>query len=181
MYAPLSNQQYVALAQQYGTPLYVYHAPTIASQYQRLQQGFAGTHARFFYACKALTNPHVLRYMHSLGVGADCSSINEVRIAMLAGFAPQQILYTSNGIHFSEIAEAVALGVHVNIDSLSNLQKFGEAYGGGYPVGIRLRPNIMAGGNIKISTGHAASKFGIPVEQANEVVELIKQYQLHIN
>ena len=63
----------------------------------------------------------------------------------------------------SEIEEAVAAGVHINIDSISNLEKFGKKYGHSYPVGIRIRPNIMAGGNLKISTGHDGSKFGIPV------------------
>ena len=96
----LSDDQLFSIADQYGTPVYVYHAECIAAQYHKLQQGFAGTNARFFYACKALTNLHVLRYIKDLGAGADCSSINEVKLAMLAGFAPTDILYTSNGISF---------------------------------------------------------------------------------
>ncbi len=71
----------------------------------------------------------------------------------MPGFPPSRILYTSNGIDFDEIEEAKELGVHINIDSLSNLEKFGKKFGYSYPVGIRLRPNILAGGNLKISTG----------------------------
>jgi diaminopimelate decarboxylase len=99
---------------------------------------------------------------------------------LFAGFPPANILYTSNGIHFSEIEMAQALGVHINIDSLSNLQKFGQKFGATYPVGIRLRPNILAGGNMKISTGHDKSKFGIPVEQLDQVLLMVEQYQLQI-
>jgi diaminopimelate decarboxylase len=103
-----------------------------------------------------------------------------VKLALMAGFEPDQILYTSNNILFEEIAEAKEIGVHINIDSLSNLKKFGQAYGGTYPVGIRLRPNIMAGGNLKISTGHAGSKFGVPLEDIQELLQVQKETGLHI-
>ena len=167
----LSNTQLSQLADRFGSPLYVYHAEKIKDQYEKLTSGFSSLNTRFFFACKALTNINILKYIASLGCGIDCSSINEVKLALHAGVTPDKILYTSNGIDFEEIQEAAESGVHVNIDSLSNLEKFGKAYGGSYPVGVRLRPNILAGGNLKISTGHEKSKFGIPIDQ----VELIKQ------
>jgi diaminopimelate decarboxylase len=101
-------------------------------------------------------------------------------LALHAGFDPKNILYTSNGIAFEEIQEAVELGFNINIDSLSNLKKFGQQYGHSYPVGIRLRPNIMAGGNLKISTGHEKSKFGIPIEQLDSILALIKTHNIYI-
>lgn len=177
----ISDAQLQAAASQYGTPLYMYHAEKITAQYQQLQNAFEGVYARFFYASKALTNLAVLQHIHSIGCNIDCSSINEVYLALKAGFNPEQILYTSNGISFEEIEAAVEAGVSVNIDSLSNLEKFGQAYGSRYPVGIRLRPNIMAGGNLKISTGHNGSKFGIPIEQLNEILTIKDQYKLRIN
>src|SRR4029077_7695561 len=134
----------------------------------------------FFYACKALTNINILRYIKLLGANVDCSSVNEVKMALHAGFPPERILYTSNGIAFSEIVEAKELGVIINIDSLSNLEKFGKKYGHSYPVGIRLRPNIMAGGNIKISTGHDKSKFGVPIDQLEKILSLVKQHNILI-
>jgi diaminopimelate decarboxylase len=103
-----------------------------------------------------------------------------VKLAVYACFAPENILYTSNGIAFSEIEEAKNARVNINIDSLSNLEKFGHKYGHSYPVGIRLRPNILAGGNIKISTGHDKSKFGIPVDQVDKITEVVKKYNLFI-
>jgi diaminopimelate decarboxylase len=176
----LSPQHLVSIADEFGTPLYVYDADDITAQYRKLTDAFAETDTRFFYACKALTNIQVLRHIKSIGCNVDCSSINEVKIALHAGFEPKNILYTSNGIHFSEIEEAQSLGVHINIDSLSNLEKFGKKFGHHYPVGIRLRPNIMGGGNLKVSTGHDKSKFGIPVDQLDKILALVTKYNLFI-
>src|SRR5664279_1468672 len=175
----LSHQQLSAIAEEFGTPVYVYHAEKISEQYAKLVSAFKKNDTKFFYACKALTNINILRYIKSIGANIDCSSVNEVKLAIHAGFAPENILYTSNGVAFSEIEEAINSGVNINIDSLSNLEKFGKKYGHSYPVGIRLRPNILAGGNIKISTGHDKSKFGIPVEQIDKVLSLVKRTNLH--
>ena len=176
----LTNEQLKQIASQYGSPVYVYHAERIKEQYENLLHAFAGTDTRFFYAAKALTNISVLKYILSIGCNIDCSSVNEARLAIHAGFTPGQILYTSNNIAFSEIAEAKELGISINIDSLSNLRKFGEAYGGTYPVGVRLRPNIMAGGNLKISTGHSNSKFGVALEDLESILQVQRETGLHI-
>lgn len=176
----LSTEQLLQVAHDYGTPLYVYHAEKIKEQYGKLTSAFSIVDTKFFYASKALTNINILRYVKEIGCNIDCSSINEVKLALHAGFEQQRILYTSNGIAFDEIEEAVAAGVHINIDSLSNLEKFGKKYGHSYPVGIRIRPNIMAGGNLKISTGHEGSKFGIPVNQLDKIEEIVKQNNLFI-
>ncbi len=177
----LSHKQLAGIAREFGTPVYVYHAEKIKEQYNKLAVAFENSNAVFFYACKALTNINILRYVKSLGAKIDCSSINEVKLALHAGFSAQRILYTSNGIAFSEIEEAQELGVIINIDSLSNLEKFGKKFGHTYSVGIRLRPNIMAGGHIKISTGHEKSKFGIPIEQVEKILAVVDKYNLHIN
>ena len=169
----LSHHQLIEVAKEFGTPVYVYHAEKIAEQYRKLTAAFSKSNTQFFYACKALTNISILRFIQSLGAGVDCSSINEARLALHAGFSPQQVLYTSNGIGFNEIMEAKELGVNINIDSLSGIEKFGQQYGHTYPIGIRLRPNIMAGGNLKISTGHDKSKFGIPAPSLIKVLPVI--------
>lgn len=176
----LSHTLLLDLADRFGTPLYVYHAEKIKEQYEKLASGFSNVNSRFFFACKALTNINILKYIHSLGCGIDCSSINEVKLALYAGVPAEQILYTSNGIGFDEIEEAVQNGVHVNIDSLSNLEKFGKKFSNSYPVGVRLRPNILAGGNLKISTGHEKSKFGIPIDQIDFLRSIVDQYNIKI-
>lgn len=174
----LTPAQLRNMASEFGTPLYVYDAEKIAEQYQKLTAAFSQCDTKIFFACKALTNVNILKHIRSIGCNVDCSSINEVKIALLAGFDPANVLYTSNGIHFSEIEEAQSLGVHINIDSLSNLEKFGKRFGKAYPVGIRLRPNIMGGGNIKISTGHDKSKFGIPVDKLPDILRVVETYDL---
>jgi len=177
----LSPDHLINLAQQFGTPLYAYHAEKIREQYHKLTSAFRDSNTTFFYACKALTNVNILRYIHELGANVDCSSINEVRLALHAGFPSQRILYTSNGIGFDEIEEAQSLGVIINIDSLSNLEKFGKRFGSAYPVGVRLRPNIMAGGHLKMSTGHDKSKFGIPVDQIDLILDIVEKYDLKVH
>jgi diaminopimelate decarboxylase len=181
MFKPLSDEVLRQLADEFSTPLYVYDGEKIAEQYQLLQAAFNPASTRFFYACKSLTNVNILRLIKNLGCGIDCSSINEAYLAIQAGCSPNNILYTSNGIAFEEIVAATELGIHINIDSLSNLEKFGARFGHSYPVGIRLRPNIMAGGNLKISTGHEKSKFGIPLEDIQLVLDLVKTHNLQIS
>ena len=170
----LTHSQLVELAQRFGTPLYVYHAEKIREQYASLTRAFSGCPTRFFYACKALTNINVLKYIASLGAGLDCVSINEVRLGLKAGFTPERILFTPNCVDFSEIEEGKELGVNLNIDNISILEQFGNKYGGSYPILIRFNPHIMGGGNYKISTGHIDSKFGISIHQLRHIERIIK-------
>ena len=176
----LSRQQLLDIAKEFGTPVYVYHAGKIKEQYGKLVAAFSSLDTKFFYACKALTNINILKYVNSLGCGIDCSSVNEVKLALHAGVPKEKILYTSNGISFAEIEEVASHGVHLNIDSLSNLEKFGKKYGSSYPVGVRIRPNILAGGNLKISTGHEKSKFGIPVDQVDHILQLAQKHSIKV-
>src|SRR5918995_738368 len=96
----LTNEFLISLAKSYGSPLYVYHAEKIKAQYERLRNAFSGFDAEIFYACKALTNINVLRFIREIGCNIDCSSSNEVKLAVHAGFSPERILYTSNNISF---------------------------------------------------------------------------------
>jgi diaminopimelate decarboxylase len=90
-------------------------------------------------------------------------------------------MFTPNFAEFSEIVEAVELGLIINIDNLSYLKKFGKRYGKSYPCCIRLNPHIMAGGNYKISTGHQNSKFGISVYQLQQVMEVVEEYSIPVS
>ncbi len=168
----MTNDQLLHVANKFGTPVYAYNADIMTTQFKKLSEAFSAFPNKIFYACKALTNVNVLKHFDSIGCAIDCSSINEVKLALFAGVANKNILYTSNGIAFEEIEEAAALKVNINIDSLSNLTKFAQKYTNTYPVGVRIRPNILAGGNLKISTGHEKSKFGIGLNQINDVAKL---------
>jgi diaminopimelate decarboxylase len=176
----LSHQPLIDIADEFGTPVYVYHAERIAEQYKKLQKAFAGSNARFFYACKSLTNINILKYMQSIGVSLDCVSVNEVKLGLMAGFDKKDILYTPNCVDFAEIIEAKELGVNINIDNISILEQFGHKFGDSYPVCIRLNPHIMAGGNYKISTGHIDSKFGISIHQMRHIERIVKSTNLNV-
>lgn len=176
----LTPSQLVQLAGEFGTPLYVYHAEKIKEQYDKLRQAFTAVPTRFFYACKALTNINILKYINTLGAGLDCVSINEVKLGLKAGFEPKNILYTPNCVDFAEVMEAKDLGVNINLDNISLLEQFGNRFGGSYPVCIRLNPHIMAGGNFKISTGHVDSKFGISIHQLRHIERVVKTFGMRI-
>jgi diaminopimelate decarboxylase len=176
----LSHTQLAELANRFGTPVYVYHAEKIKEQYEALQNAFEGCRARFFYACKALTNINILKYVESLGANIDCVSINEVKLALKAGFTPERILFTPNCVDFAEIEAGKDLGVNLNIDNISILEQFGAKYGGSYPICIRFNPHIMGGGNYKISTGHIDSKFGISIHQMRHIERVVKSTGLNV-
>ena len=180
MATPLSDNQLIGIAEKFGTPVYVYDTAVIAEQYRRLCTAFSTTSARFFYAAKALSNVSILRFMKEIGTSLDCVSINEVRLGLMAGFRPDEILFTPNSVEFSEILEARELGVHINIDNISILEQFGNRFGNTYPVCIRLNPHILAGGNYKISTGHIDSKFGISIHQLRHIDRIVKSTGLKV-
>lgn len=176
----LESSSLIEIANQFGSPVYIYHAEKIEEQYLKLTHAFKDCNAKIFYACKSLTNVNILKYVHSLGASVDCVSINEVKLALLAGFEPKQILYTPNCVAIDEIFEAKELGVNINIDNISILEQFGNKFGGSYPVCIRLNPHIMAGGNYKISTGHIDSKFGISIHQMRHIERVVQTTGLHV-
>lgn len=168
------------ITNEFGTPLYVYDAAKIVAQVESLNKAFAGADLRIKFATKALTNISILKLLRKNGVGVDAVSINEARLAILAGFAPEGINFTPSCVDFSEIKEGVDLKLNVNVDNLTMLEKFGQTFGNTYPCGIRLNPHIMAGGNLKISTGHIHSKFGISIQQLPQIKEIIRKYNIDL-
>ena len=164
-----------------GTPVYVYDAGVMARQVHRLRSAYAPLPLRIMYACKALPNLAVLRWMRELGCGIDAVSTQEVELALRAGFAPQDILFTPNMVAYAEYQRAVELGVHINIDSLSMLEHFGHDFGDRVPVCIRINPHIMAGGHERISTGHVDSQFGLSIHQLRHVHRVVASTGLRVN
>jgi len=169
-----------ALAEKHQTPLYVYDGEKIVTQYKRLKNAFGDTRVKIKYAAKALTNQSILTLLQKAGAGVDVVSVQELQLALRAGFASSEIMFTPNCVDFSEIEEAVSLKVHVNVDNLPFLQRFGEQYGSSYPVCIRINPHIDAGGNEKIMTGHRESKFGISIEQEKEILSIVSQHKINV-
>lgn len=170
------------LAQQFGTPLYVYDAEVIQEHLDRFRQGFNSVNLKVKYACKALTNMSVMKYLLKQGTGLDTVSLSEIQMGLTVGFAPNDIVFTPNCVDFSEIEQAVELGVKINIENLSNLEKFGKKYGGTVPVCVRLNPQIAAQSNTdKVDWWHKQSKFGISLDQIDNVKALEAQYDMTID
>jgi len=169
------------ITEEFGSPVYIYDAEKIKSQYQHLVSSFPGVDLKVKYAMKALSNISIIKYLKSLGAGLDAVSIQEVQLGLRAGYAPEEIMFTPSCVDFAEIDEAIALGLIINIDNIAILEQFGHKYGNRTPICLRLNPHIMAGGHHKISTGHIDSKFGISILQSRHLLRVIDTYNLHIN
>lgn len=177
----MENSQLLQIAKDFGSPVYVYDAEKISSQYHRLTSAFSKVKSlKINYAVKALSNISVLKLMHKLGSGIDTVSIQEVQLGLKAGFKPEQIIFTPNGVSLEEIETAAKLGVQINIDNLSILEQFGTKHPK-TPVCIRINPHVMAGGNTNISVGHIDSKFGISIHQIPHILRIVENTKMNIN
>ena len=173
------REKLLEIANKYGTPVYVYDLQKITSQYKKLKKSFK-IDVKIKYACKALSNIAILKHMKNLGSGLEAVSIEEINLGIIAGFKPSEIVYTPSSASFEDIEYALKKGVDVNIEDLQNLEEVGKKYGSKYFVGIRINPSVLAGGNKKISTGHADSKFGIPSTQIKDILKIVKKYDLKV-
>ncbi|WP_196892838.1 diaminopimelate decarboxylase [Aureivirga marina] len=177
----MNRELLLALAEKYDSPLYVYDSEKIIKQYKRITKAFSKVKKlKINYATKALSNVSVLKVFKNLNSGLDTVSYQEVLLGLEAGFKPEDIIFTPNGVSLEEIELVAKLGVQINIDNLSILEQFGHHYPN-IPVCIRLNPHIMAGGNSKISVGHIDSKFGISIYQVPHIKRVVENTNMTIN
>ncbi|CAL2104762.1 Diaminopimelate decarboxylase [Tenacibaculum sp. 190524A02b] len=177
----MNRKDLLKLANTYGCPLYVYDTDVIINQYKKITNAFSKVkNVKINYATKALSNINILKVFNSLKSGLDTVSIQEVKLGLLAGFEPKNIIYTPNGVSLQEIEEVAKLGVQINIDNLSILELFGQKHPE-IPVCIRINPHVMAGGNSKISVGHIDSKFGISIHQVPHIKRVVENTGMRIN
>ena len=177
----MEREYLLSLVEKYDSPLYVYDAEKIEEQYKRITGAFSSVkHLKINYAVKALSNVNILKLFKSFNAGLDTVSVQEVQLGLKAGFDPQDIIFTPNGVSIEEIVQAKDLGVQINIDNLSILEQFGQKYPK-TPVCIRINPHIMAGGNSKISVGHIDSKFGISIHQLPLIHRVVENTGMLIN
>lgn len=170
-----------SLVNKYESPLYVYDTEKIISQYQRITKAFSKVkNVKINYAVKALSNLNILKVFNKLGSGLDTVSIQEVQLGLTAGVAPEDIIFTPNGVSLEEIETVAKLGVQINIDNLSILELFGQKHPN-IPVCVRINPHVMAGGNSKISVGHIDSKFGISIYQVPHIKRVVDNTGMKIN
>ncbi|OBX24493.1 diaminopimelate decarboxylase [Gelidibacter algens] len=177
----MEHKTLLQIAKDFESPVYVYDSDKIGAQYKRLTSAFSKVKKlKLNYAVKALSNISILKLFKTLGSGLDTVSIQEVKLGLMAGFSPEQIIFTPNGVSLEEIEMAAKLGVQINIDNLSILEQFGTRHPK-TPVCIRINPHVMAGGNTNISVGHIDSKFGISIHQIPHLLRIIDNTKMNIN
>ncbi|BAO74543.1 diaminopimelate decarboxylase [Winogradskyella sp. PG-2] len=177
----MKNNTLLKIAKDFESPVYVYDSETITTQYKRLTKAFGKVkNLKLNYAVKALSNISILKLFNTLGSGIDTVSIQEVQLGLKAGFKPENIIFTPNGVSLEEIENVSKLGVQINIDNLSILEQFGTKHPN-IPVCIRINPHVMAGGNTNISVGHIDSKFGISIHQIPLILRTVENTKMNIN
>ncbi len=161
------------LADKYQTPYYVYDFDYITNQYQELKTAFKARKSLIAYAVKANSNLSVIKHLASLGAGADCVSIGEVKRALKVGIAPYKIIFSGVGKIDSEIKEALELGIlMINVESDAELQRvetIAKELDVVARISIRVNPNIDPKTHPYISTGLHENKFGVDIDTAKRM------------
>ncbi len=154
-----------SLVDEYGTPLYVYDQSLIETNYKKIFNAFAKFFENFkiHYSVKANPNLHILKFIKSLGAGADCSAPFELRLALLAGFHPDDIIYTGNYESIDDLKYVSSCNVRINLDDISSYYRLRKVCNPDF-VSFRVNPGIGKGGFEGITTGGADAKFGVPYE-----------------
>jgi diaminopimelate decarboxylase len=175
----IKNDKLIELAKKYGTPLYVYDGDFIRRQYKSLFEFIKWPKLKIYYAMKANFNVEILKLLEQEGSYLDTVSPAEVILAKKLGFSPDRLLYTANNMTDDEIKQVYDLGVLMNFESLTHLEKFGKMYPGSN-VCVRLNPNVVAGYFDKIKTGGDLTKFGILLEEVPKILKIVKKYSLKV-
>lgn len=162
-----------ALAQTYGTPLYVYDFDAMKTQFESLKEAFRGRKSIMAYAVKANSNLSVVKHFAQLGSGADCVSIGEVRRALMAGVPKYRILFSGVGKRDDEIREAIESDIlYINVESeaeLGRVEMIARELGVKARISIRVNPNIDPKTHPYISTGLHDNKFGVEIVAAKRM------------
>lgn len=161
------------LAQTYGTPLYVYDFDAMATQFESLKEAFRGRKSILAYAVKANSNLSVVKHFASLGSGADCVSIGEVRRALMAGVPKYKIIFSGVGKRDDEIREAIEKDIlYINVESeaeLGRVEMIAKELNVKARISIRVNPNIDPKTHPYISTGLHDNKFGVEIVAAKRM------------
>lgn len=166
------------LSQTYGTPLYVYDFDGMKEQYELLKEAFRGRKSILAYAVKSNSNLSVVKHFASLGSGADCVSIGEVRRALMAGVPKYKVIFSGVGKRDDEIREAIESDIlYINLESeaeLGRVEMIAKEIGAKARISIRVNPNIDPKTHPYISTGLHDNKFGVEIEAAKRMYILAK-------
>ena len=162
-----------ALAGEYHTPLYIYDLDHMSTQFEALKEAFKGRKSIMAYAVKANSNLSVVKHFASLGAGADCVSIGEVRRALMAGIPKYKVIFSGVGKRDDEIKEALESDIlYINVESEGELERvdaIAAELGISARISIRVNPNIDPKTHPYISTGLHDNKFGVDLDVAKRM------------
>ena len=175
----LSDDQMVKLADEFGTPLYVYDEKILRKVCREMRGLLPGRNFRVSYSAKANANLELLKIIRDENIDADAMSPGEIHILQLAGFTSEQIFFVSNNACADELGYAIDRRITVSVDSLSQLELYGKLNPGG-DVAVRFNPGVGLGHHSKVVTGGAQSKFGVQIAFIPQVKELLQRYDLKL-
>jgi diaminopimelate decarboxylase len=163
------------IAEEHGTPAFVYSANTIRNHYQRLDKALAPLDHEIAYAVKANSNLAILSLLNEMGSSFDIVSGGELFRVVKAGGDPAKCTFAGVGKTRAEIEYALELGIHAfNVESEAELRFIDQVAGEmkkTAPISLRINPNVDAKTHKYISTGMAENKFGIDFESIEDVFE----------
>lgn len=162
-----------ALAQQFGTPLYVYDAAVIRRQVTGIREAFNGLPFRPFYAMKANGNLAILRLVHEHGFGCDAVSPGEIHLALRAGFAADEIWFTCSNVSDDDLRAIPDPRIVVNVNSMSEIDRV-LSLGLPNPMAIRVNPSVGAGHHADVITAGDSVKFGVDLAEIDSARMLIE-------
>jgi diaminopimelate decarboxylase len=173
------NTNPVRLAEEYGTPLYLYNEIILRRRCRELKRLISYKNFTVNFSPKANGNLELIKIIRSEGLKVDAMSPGEIYVNLLAGYRPEEILYISNNVSGDEFRYAINEGVKISVDSVSQLELFGRINPGG-KVAFRLNPGVGAGHHEKVITGGQKTKFGIELSSITEVKRISAEYNLKI-
>lgn len=159
----------VEIANEYGTPVYVTDEQIVRKNYRKIYNAFSKyMNTEVHYSCKANTNLAILNILRQEGSYIDAVSIGEVLTCIKAGFSPDRVMYTGVSVSNDELRSLISTECKINIDSESELERLAKILGkdiDGFPISLRITPEVISGYNAKVMTGGKGSKFGIPLDR----------------
>ncbi|HIO91099.1 MAG TPA: diaminopimelate decarboxylase [Campylobacterales bacterium] len=166
------------LADDYGTPLYVYNFDYMKDRFDELKEAFRGRKSMICYAVKANSNISVIKHFAKMGSGCDCVSIGEVNRALRAGVSSYKIIFSGVGKRDDEIKEALEKDILlINLESeaeLKRVEMIAKELNLTARISVRVNPNIDPMTHPYISTGLHESKFGVDIDSAKRMYIVAK-------
>jgi diaminopimelate decarboxylase len=173
------NTNPVALAEEFGTPLYVYNENILRERCREMKSLVNYKNFAVNYSAKANSSLELLKIVNDEGLMVDAMSPGEIYVNLKAGFAPENIFYISNNVDDAELQFAIDAGVKISVDSVSQLERYGKLNPGG-EITFRLNPGVGAGHHKKVVTAGKKTKFGIEMRFLPEIKAILKKYNLKL-